>query len=497
MTYLTRNLPKIMKHIEFVQKNQTIYEAKLLEIFEGSLQKYVEESLAAELGAGAVKQVKHRIAPINIMPKILKKLSAVYGYGITRLANGNDIDQENVSYYENELALDSVMNLANKYLNLFRYCAIEPYINKGKPSIRVLPPTSFTVWTDNKVNPLEPTVFVKYIGKVEDTLPRTTTEGVSNSRPDNIVDEIDIFHMYTDEEFLVVDGKGHVRGDMMGENAGINHYGRIPFVYMNVSKNLLIPLPNSDFFQMTVLTPKLLSDLNFATKFQSHAIMYTIDIESGKLDGNPNAMWELKSEEGEGKNPSVGTIKPEVDVDKVLSLIKDTLGLWFDSLGMKSSGINGITAESAQSGIAKAIDNSDITEVREEQIPMMKKYELELWDLIGVQHEVWGSELEELKPFSTAFDPSLQYGEPEPFVDTKTQTETAKIKLDAGLTSFRRAVAEANPSLNAEEVQELMDEIEQEKADRAAVAQAAFGNAPDDEEETETELTIPEEPTDG
>jgi len=481
-----------MDHVKINQANQTVYEARLLDIFEGSLQKYVEQSLAVEFSPKAAQRAKERIAPINVLPKVLKKISAVYNYGTVREANGNDIDQENMSFYENELALDSIMNLANKYLNLFRYCSIEPYINEGKPALRVLPPTGFTVLTDNKVNPLEPKVFVKYICTFQENVPRTNTMGVSNMHPENVINDVDIYHVFSDDEFLVVDSNGGVRPELMKDNPeGINYFGQIPFVYLNLSKNLLIPLPNTDMFQMTILTPKLLTDLNYATKFQSHAIMYSIDIESEQLDGNPDQFWDLKSSEGENKNPSVGTIKPEVDVDKVLALVKDTLAMWFDSLGMKSSGINNISAGSAQSGIAKAIDSSDTNEVRTEQIPLMKKAELELWKLIQVQHDVWGNELDELRPFSSAFDPSISYNEPEPFVDTKTQTENAAMKYEAGLTSFRRAVQEANPNLNTEEVAELIAEIEAEKEDRAAKAASIF-NAPVEEEAEE--LTLEEPP---
>lgn len=498
MGYITNNLADIMTHIKTVQANQTVFEAKLLDIYEGSLQKYVEESIDAEFSAQAAQRAKQRIAPINILPKIIKKISAVYTFGAMRMSNGNNFDTEMMSYYENNLAFNSVMDTANKYLNLFRYCAIEPYVNKGKPDIRVLPPTQFTVWSDNRINPLEPTVFIKYVGKAEDlNLPRTDTDGVSQMQPENIVNEIDIFHMYSDNEFVVVDANGAVRLDLMRENPeGVNYYGRIPFVYLSQSDNFLIPLPNTDMFQLTILAPKLLTDLNYATKFQSHAIVYSIDIDSEALDGNPDQFWSLKSEEGENKNPTVGTIKPEVDIDKVLLLIKDTLAMWFDSLGMKSSGISNISAVSAQSGIAKAIDNADIEEVRSCQKPIMKAAELELWDLLKVQHDVWSrfNLLDELRPFSNSFDPSIMYNDPEPTIDYKVKIEGAALKFEKGLTSFRRAVSEANSDLNNEELEELIAEMNAEKEERMLSANNNFNNTKDDEE-TDEDVEEEEKPS--
>ena len=470
-----------MDHIKIQNQNQTIFSAKLLEIYEGALQKHVEDSLKIELTSSAFKRSKERIAPINILPKIISKISAVYSQGCIRESNGNAVDDDNLSYYETNLALDSIMGQAEEYLSLFKNCCIEPFIDNGKPYIRVLPPTQFSVYSDNKVNPLAPTIFIKFIGKVESMTQRTTTDGVSNLQASNVINDVAAYHLYSDTEFLAVDGEGHIRTDLMGKNLeGVNYFGRIPFIYISKSTNFLIPLPNSDMFQMSLLIPKLLTDLNYATMFSSFSQLYMIDIEADELSKNPDSMWILKSEEGESKSPEVGSIKSEVDIEKVLMLIKETLALWFDSLGMKSSGIGNITAKGAESGIAKAIDNSDIDEVRNKQKPIMKKAELELWDLLKIQHEVWGSEMKDLKPFSNTFNPTIVYNDPEPTIDYKTKIEGAKLKLEAGLTSFKRAVQEANPDLNAEEVDLLLEEILAEKKDRMDKAQDVFNNTPDE-----------------
>lgn len=473
-----------MESIRVQNQNQIIYQAKLLEIYEGALQKHVEDSLRLELSPGAFKRSKERIAPINILPKIISKVSAVYSQGCIRESNGNEVDDGNMSFYETDLAIDSVMGLANEYLNLFKFCAIEPFIDKGKPNLRVLPPTQFSVWSDNKVNPLSPTVFIKFIGKVESNIQRTTTDGVSNIQAGNILQEVDAYHLYSEGEFLAVDGDGNVRLDLMGENQeGVNYFGRIPFVYLSNSTNFLIPLPNSDLFQLSILIPKLLTDLNYSTMFSSFSQLYTIDIESDELAKNPDSMWDLKSEEGEGKSPTVGSIKSEVDIEKVLMLIKETLALWFDSLGMKAGAVGNIQVGQAESGISKAIDSADIDEVRNKQKPIMKKAELELWDLLNVQHEVWGSELEDLKPFSNTFAPTVIFNDPEPTIDYKTKIEGAKLKLEAGLTSFKRAVQEANPDLNSDEVDLLLEEIMAEKEDRMLKAQETLDNTQDEDYE--------------
>lgn len=489
MSYLKSKVKEVLEYIKIVHQNQTIYQAKLLDLYEGSIEKYLNQSLTNELSSEAAKRAKQRSTPINILPKLIGKTSAVYSYGVDRDIDGNSVDSENVTFYEKDLALDSVMGIANEYLNLFRCCAIEPYLNKGKPSLRVLPPTQFTVYSDNQVNPMEMTIFVKFVGKVHSLTPRTNTQGVSLVDASNVIKEVELYHFYSDKEFLIVDAEGNIRYELMEENPeGINYYGKIPFVYLNTSKNLLIPLPNTDFFKMSLLIPKLITDMAYASMFQSHSILYTIDIEAEKLSANPDQLWDLKSSEGENTNPQIGAIKPEIDIEKVLLLIKDTLSIWFDSLGIKASGINNITAESAASGVAKAIDQSDVEEIRSKQKVIMRKAELNLWDLLATQHAYWATEEGgEVKPFSSSFNVNIQYHDPEPLVDYKTTIEATKLKYEAGLTSFRRAVQEANPDLSSEEVDELIKEIEQEKQDKVVVAKELFK-----EPKEEEKLVMPE-----
>lgn len=466
-----------MKHVFEQQQNQTIYEAKLLEIYEGSLQKHLEDSLRKELSAASFDRSKHRIVPINLLPKIISKVSGVYTEPCLRETKGNEIDDENMAYYESDLALDAVMNQANEYLNLFKYCAVEPFLDRGEPKLRCLPPTMFTVWTDDQINPLRPTVFVKYLGTTSDTFARTDTDGISNIISDNIVRDVEIFHVYSDEEFLVIDSNLNIRVDLMGDNQGVNHFGMLPIVYLNASTNYLIPLPNSDFFQMTLITGKLITDLNYATLFNSFSQLYSINLKSSKLSKNPDSFWDLKTEDGE--TGSIGSIKSDVDIEKVLMLIKETLALWFDSLGMKATGFGNIAADSAESGISKVIDNADIDEVRNKQKPIMKKAELELWKLLQAQHEEW--DMAKLKPFSTSFDPSIIYSDPEPIVDMKTTIESAKLKYEAGLTSFRKAVQLANPELNTEDIEELILEIKAERTERTAIVSESLNNKVDED----------------
>ena len=489
---LREMIPELVSYVKTAQQNQTIFEKRLLDIYEGGLQKYVEESIQDEYSADTARTAIERIAPINVLPKVINKISAVYTYGVTRsLTEENEIDSDMMGFYERSLGIDAKMASANKLLNLFQYLAIEPYIDQGKPSLRMLPPTQFTVYSDSLVNPMNPTVFIKYIGEIAPvSIPKTDTYGKSLKNANEVVQDVELFMMYSSDEIIAVDANGDIRTDVMasmGNPEGINPLGRIPFVYINSAEFSLIPTPQQDRLTMPILIPKLLTDLNYAVKFQSHSILYSIDLDLAEMSNAPDAMWMLKSD-GETAG-SLNTIKPDVDVDKVLALINSTLALWMETMGVKSSGMGSISAQSASSGIAKAIDEVDTTNIRNEQKKIFSNVERELWSLIGDLNEFWitTGELKDSNFFSKDFAPSISYEDVAVVVNKKEQLEILSKKLDAGFTSYRRALAEANPELSIEEVEELMLEIEEEKLSRVKQAQEMFVPKEGEEQDGNTE----------
>ncbi len=464
-----RELAKvIIQEVSIIQKNQTIYEQKLLNLYEGQLQKYVEESIRAELEPKAAARAIERILPINMLPKIINKASDSYAEPVVRsILEDNDFDTDTMGFYEKAYNLDTTMLKANKMLNLFKYCALEPYISEGKPKLRVLNPTEFTVWSDDPKDKTNPTVFIKFMGKADALVSRTDTLGnMTLGAQEKVEEKTDLFYLYSEDEFIIVDREGNIRQEIMlsiGNEEGINSYGEIPFIYINSSDNMLIPLPSSDMFTMTIQMPKLLSDLAYAVKFQSHSITYAIDIDSGELEGNPDSFWDLKSVEGENKKPQLGTIKPDVDVDKVLNLINSSISLWLDSLGLKVSSNGAINKDTDASGIAKIIDEADTTSLKKQQQKLFRGVERELFELTNTLNTYWiKNESLEQKAFSSNFQSVTTYSEPKPYVDPKAEIEIVKAKLEANLTSYKRAVQQANPELTTEEIDDLIIEIKEE-----------------------------------
>jgi hypothetical protein len=440
---------------EWADQQATLdHNAVLFDIFEGSLLPYVLEDLQAQLSPDSFKAVKHRVPPINVLQSIVGKLSQIYNEPPAReLDKGVEADKEALGKLIAQLDIDTEMTLANEFCNLFKRTFVEPYIDNGNPAIRSVPSDRFIVASRNQANPMRPTHYMKYMGKT--------------------ADDEKIFHAYTDTEFLIFTDKGTVlRGEMASEqNAeGVNPYGKIPGVYINRSRHRLSPRPDTDTMAMTRLIPVLLADLNFAVMFQSFSIVYGIDVDDENLKRSPNAFWRFKSNPSNpDAKPQVGVIKPEVDTDKGLTLIRSLMSMWMETRNIKPGAMGDATVENAASGIAKMIDEADTSADRTKQIKFFAPAEAALLELIvNNMHPVWLN------------DTTYQFRERFPSTDVKITTrfpiqkavqDASKViddeikKLEQELTTRERAIQAINPDMSSDGVKKLIDDIGAQRDD--------------------------------
>lgn len=456
-------VPELMNYVKFKNESHVVYNKKLLDIWEGQLQKYIEESLMVELTPRAYARAKERIAPINILNKMVDKLSTVYIEAPSReCKEENEIDKELLEYYEHKLDLNNSLRLSNEMLNLHKYFALEPYLSEsGTPSLRVIPADKFLVWSDNPLDPTKMTVFIKFMGTKLISSERTTDSlGNTTENAEDAVREVAMFHLYSDQEFIECDSEGGIH------NYQPNPYGKIPFVYGSNSQLRLLPMPDADSFSMTTLVPKLLTDINYATQFQSHSIVYGIDIDPQNLEGNPDAFWVINSAEGENKNPQIGTIKPEVDTDKVISMIQSEMAMWIDSKGLKVGNIGSLTIDNAASGVAKMIDEADTTNIRKKQVNTFKKVEADLWSLLKTMHNTWvvTNQLKDVtRGFSDEFKVAVTHADQRVVVDTTKELADIKTMIELGLITKYQALTKLHPEASQEEIELMISEINAER----------------------------------
>jgi hypothetical protein len=443
------------------------YNNKLLDIYSGQLLSYVEEELAKEIrDPDAFRIASQRIPPINFCKRIVDKLAKTYIDGAERETT-DERDEELLEYYEEMFKCNVVFARADKLLELHKYVALEPFWHNNQPKLRLIPADRFKVFSDDAVDPMNPTIFVKYVGSYNDTTDMVDSNGVSLDKGQEIYYQ---YYIYTAEEFVIVDVKWQDQqtykysvndNEMLkyGITNDTNPYGVIPFVYVRRPDiDRLIPNPDTDMYRMTTLIPRIIADLNYAAQFNSHSRFVAIDLDPESIKGNPDSLWTLRSVEGEGKVPSITTLSPTVDIAGVSQLIELEVGLWLQSKGIRP-GASGKPYDSQSiSGVARMIEEMDATQYRKELIDLWTAVEYEFWALVKHMHNVDWSSREGGAPlsFSESFVENLTvtFPTPQPSLSEEDTLKNIKIKMDLGLISKQRALSEIYPSWTSDQIQE-------------------------------------------
>jgi hypothetical protein len=424
------------------QSAQSPLHARLVDIYSGNFIQYIQNSLKEELSPESYKVASQRIPVINLLERITKKLSKVYSDEPRRTTN-DDSDSEILNEYSDNIEIQSVMQQADTLLNLTKCFALEPYLKSGLFEVRVLAPSEFCVYSDDKQNPKSSTALVKFMGSYP--------KGKHNAN---------LYWVYTNELFVIVDSDGEI---LDSQN---NPYGVVPFVYCSSDSFNLQPQPDLDSFHTSLIVPKLLCDLAYSTRFMSHSLLYAIDCNiSSNLTNGPDVFWSLNSTEGENKRPQIGSISPSVDVDKVLALIAFTLSQWLESKGIKPGTIGTMQPSNAASAVSKIVDEADASSVINRNRQLLVTAEKSLWHLIGIIHNtLLGSDkLSIEKGLSAPFNVSVAFPVQQPIQDPAERRNELKFQLDNKLISYMRALKQAHPDLTEEEILKLKEEIDAEK----------------------------------
>ncbi len=377
-------------------------------------------------------------------------LSNIYQTGVTReVIDGEQADSDLVSWYEGELHINMKMHLANKLYNACGSALVYPYTTDEGPDVRVIPNDRFVVYSDNKIEPNQPTMVILLAGK--DSMDR------------------EIYWAYTEKEFAVVKSDetiDYISMAEMGIPDGVNPYDALPFIYINSSSFRLCPVPDKDTLRMTEFVPMALTDLNLAAMFSAFSITHITNGSVENLVYAPNALWFLKADDPE-KDVQIGSLKPEVDYQEVLNLIQSELSLWMGTKGIKSAAVGNLTVENSASGIAKIIDEADTFDVRQEQTVYFSSAEHELWELImRYMHPVWIAQ--GVVSNRTMFSPSATVNTKFAVVPVGTQRSQMiadqKEEYASGFTTRKRAIAALNPQMTMAEVESLLLEIDEERS---------------------------------
>jgi hypothetical protein len=348
------------------------------------------------------------------------------------------------------------MNSADEFVNLFKGYALEPFISNGLPSLRVLPFDRFLVESDDVTDRTRMTKFYKYIGQI-------------SKQKNNQSRSVDLWFVYTKDEFIAIDSEGDIVPEYMKDAKGNdlngeNPLGFIPFYYGNRSKYKILPTQDTDTLALAKLFPVQISDLAGTILFQCFSIVYGIDVDSENMVMSPNAFWSMKSDPQSDKTPQVGTIKPNADIDKVLSFIKEVFASWMESRGIRVGSLGNSDGTMNISGISKIIDEMDTFEAIKRQIEYFKVDEYKFWQLQKNMHNFWleSGDIKNMPRLPENWQVFTEFDSPRPAISRTQEIEDVKKQRDSGLISTETSIKKLYPDWSDDDVRKEMDLIKAE-----------------------------------
>jgi hypothetical protein len=443
----SKQLADIVNKQENITRLQT--ERERYEIYHGALREYVKKSIEREfILQETVKQLINRIIPINITQKIVNALAKVYMSQPQRTpVNELNKDQDALNVLVQSFEMNTRMVDANRYFKLSKHFCLEPFVNLGKPQLRVLAAHNYTPVSDDSIDPTNATYIVKHL-----------TWGRSKSEQRHVV--------WSDFEHYVMDGEGVIIPNELNPE-GINPYGILPIVYERSQKDELIPIEDDDLIYMQIAICLLLTDLAFATKYQAWSLIYIANMKSQNISFNPNSVIFLPENKG-GTEPKIGTISPTLKTQDMLMQVETLVGMLLSTKSLKASGMSALSVDNATSGISKALDSASSMEDRTEQQSYFIEAEKKLFEIVKKQLPVWNQAgLLEGKyanlSLTDDFELSIRFPTPKPLQSEKETVEVETMKINEGFTTRERALAVVNSDLSDEQLVELEIQIEKEK----------------------------------
>lgn len=382
-----------------------------LEIYNKNIKKHLVKKLETDISTEASRrEAMSRLSTVNVLPKVVNKLAKSANRAILSSAGR----QAQVDLFAEELKLDRVRSLSAKMLNLHG-CVLRQINGVGvvgqKPFVRVISADKFLVYSNDEVDPLNVThVILSYSSTYEVYTADNRKLTLARTGED-----------YTEEPY---------------PNA------LLQFNYLSRDTTDLMPQPAHDDYELVTLLPLLLTDANYALKYQAFSVIYTINAKAKEMTLAPSAVWNFDSTGEEGDKPAIGTITPTSDTASVVRMLELQYQMWLQSKGIKSSGISSKTE--SLSGIAKWIDEGDVTEDIGYQRSLLAPAEAALFKVLGIE------------------DVKLSF-EPDPIQETPTERQTQIVeRLTNKLVTHEQAIKEANVHLPEDLVQTMIEELTNE-----------------------------------
>jgi hypothetical protein len=348
---------------------------------------------------------------VNIVKKITNLRAQVYVEEASRTIEGSESDKELFAVISEHAQLDNTLKTASKLTKLLKTCLLRVVFRNGRLDLDLLPSHLVDVWVGDSPKDLE-AVLVCH-------------------PPENGREENTTYSYWTSQEWQRLDYRGRVI------ESGPNPYKCLPFVPLWDSVPLTdFWLPGGDdLVAIQEAINSKLTDLLHVVRFQGFGVGWLRGGEGGgSVQADPGAFIELP-EGGE-----LGFASPDAPIAEIVQVIDQLLKWAAVSNGLPASSLS--TEPTDESGISKLVSNSELSEMRRDDIALFRQYEKQLFHLIRI---VWN--VHNAKKLSEAATITIDFADPKPDTSDSDKANAWKSLMELGVIGPVDVVMERNPDI--------------------------------------------------
>jgi hypothetical protein len=354
---------------------------------------------------------------LNVVKKVVNNLAQVYRESPTRLLEGSDSDKELYTGIIESMALDVKLKLASRYAKLLKTILLRPVWRNERLDLDILTGNILDVETGES-----PEILLKVL---------VTDFGTSEK-----IEEVE-YSLWTPESWQRL----NYRGQTIEEAP--NPYGVLPFLavfdYPPPSSSFWLP-GGDDLISLQEACNLKLTDLLYLLSTQSFGVGYIKGGQGGgSLKVDPGALCELP------ENGEIGFANPQARIEEVVGAIDKLIKWACVSHGLSAASMS--TDPQEASGLSKLVDSRELSEMRSEDVALWLSYEKRLFQLTRV---VWNAH-NPTKRLSESATLKVDFADPRPETDPKTQAEAWEKLLGFGVISPVDIAMQQNPDLKTRE----------------------------------------------
>jgi hypothetical protein len=517
MILSTQQIQQIISEInEDNEINRRTASKRRHDIYKDGGRAFLIEQIKKEFGQDALKEM--RLAPINLLKKIVNKRASIYARPATRKAN-NPQNQRLVDYYSRKLSIDQIMQKCNRYSTLLANTVLYTRPMEGYVKCNVIPSYLYSI-VPNRLDQtkIDGFVFNAFAeeGRVTPETAQPSATGQENAKLDTGTkqlgqlvdsqeqtnDDARLYVFWTDLEHVTVNTKGEALGlmsDVPTEEQIKNPILMSPVT--NVAKdrdNEPWATQGEDLVDLTMAIQMGWTDVMTIAKHQGFSILTVIsEEEPTKLTlGINKAVW-LKQMDGKPE-PKISYVTGNSPLDQYKELLGELLGLLLTTNDMDPSTIGGkMASKQFTSGFHALISMADNLQAIEQDKPLMEEAEHRNWEVIKRWHNylidsklIRDEEARSLGKFTEDFSITIQFASVRPLESEDEIVGRVEKLMNMGLIDRLGALKKLNPNMDDEEILALDARI---SVERAKEVKAIMSPEKEDSAEDESEDASEEE----